>query len=651
MSRKHKFFNSDLWSQIFMLLLPFFGFGALYLISRPSTVEITPTTPGRYRQIPTTSRVVIPDALPANMIPTLSALSAKGLADVVNQMAEEPENVETSVIVELVDGKKLLEEVAAQKEPIPTPTFQREIFARGLLTPSGIAVDRRTGNYFVSEENAHRVVMISPRGRIKTVIDQDTRLFEKNGNIETRLAPLKWPKGLSFDRAGNLYLVENKRGGRVLKIAISESGKIGATEIIRVPGQTGTFTWNSVAARSNGELLLTGSNAQGATIAAGEMAQGAIVYRDSEDRWWVPIMRPLATFSGITFSKNGQYAIFCDELAGTVGWLDLQSRYLREGASSASFQSPVGVTSLPDGRVAVAEKDGRISLVDPEVDTVEVLSESTTPIASLVWNDQASRLLAASDKNGLLIELSPDGAFEKFLDRMARARCMAEGAIRHVPDTPPDYLRPLLEMGGLSELNPDFDLAFDELTRRIPILAADARATLIQTFDPVEDPVVHLRFIALDPNRMSFDDPGFDFAISAVILRTKSGKVYKTQLARTVILTGNLWRGEFVNHGTFDLPVPFAYQAKPDARGHAVIHFTGLGRTPDIAIALNPENPQDSYMVLTQLDGTLEQYRLEETRSAKGADSWVVSMPSRKPQTWLSISESLADLAKKETAL
>ncbi|MCZ7590991.1 MAG: hypothetical protein M5U15_02040 [Kiritimatiellae bacterium] len=479
-----------------------------------------------------------------------------------------------------------------------------------------------------------------------------TRAFsEKNGNIETRLAPLKWPKGLSFDRAGNLYLVENKRGGRVLKIAISESGKIGATEIIRVPGQTGTFTWNSVAARSNGELLLTGSNAQGATIAAGEMAQGAIVYRDSEDRWWVPIMRPLATFSGITFSKNGQYAIFCDELAGTVGWLDLQSRYLREGASSASFQSPVGVTSLPDGRVAVAEKDGRISLVDPEVDTVEVLSESTTPIASLVWNDQASRLLAASDKNGLLIELSPDGAFEKFLDRMARARCMAEGAIRHVPDTPPDYLRPLLEMGGLSELNPDFDLAFDELTRRIPILAADARATLIQTFDPVEDPVVHLRFIALDPNRMSFDDPGFDFAISAVILRTKSGKVYKTQLARTVILTGNLWRGEFVNHGTFDLPVPFAYQAKPDARGHAVIHFTGLGRTPDIAIALNPEKPQDSYMILTQLDGTLEQYRLEETRSAKGADSWVVSMPSRKPQTWLSISESLADLAKKETAL
>ncbi|MCZ7590992.1 MAG: hypothetical protein M5U15_02045 [Kiritimatiellae bacterium] len=154
-----------------------FGFGALYLISKPSTIEITPTTSGRYRQLPTTSRVVIPDALPANIIPTLSALSAKGLADVVNQMAMEPENVETSVIVEVVDGKKLLEQAAAQKEPIPTPTFQREIFARGLLTPAGIAVDRRTGNYFVSEENAHRVVMISPRGRIKTVIDQDTRLF------------------------------------------------------------------------------------------------------------------------------------------------------------------------------------------------------------------------------------------------------------------------------------------------------------------------------------------------------------------------------------------------------------------------------------------------------------------------------------------
>lgn len=651
MPRKHKLLDPDLWSQIFLLLLPFFGFGALYLLARPSTTEITPIVSHRFRPPPTAPHVVVSDALPTEIIPTLSALTPQGLADVVEQMAAGTEKLATSATVQVEDGGKLPEQAAAQKPAIPTPAFQRGIFVRGLLTPGGITVDRRTGNYFVSEENAHRIVMISPRGRMKTVIDQETRLYEKNGDIEIRIAPLKWPKGLSFDRSGNLYLVENKRGGRVLKIALSESGKVGATEIIRVPGQTGTFTWNSVAAQKDGGLLLTGSSAQSAKVAAGEMAQGAIVYRDSEGRWWVPIMRPLATFSDITVSKNGQYAIFCDELAGTLGWLDLQSRYLREGASSASFQSPVGVVSLPDGRVAVAEKNGRISLVDPEADTVETLVENAGPVASLAWDDQGYRLLATSGKDGELIELSPDGAFERFLDRMARAHCMAEGAIRHVPDAAPDYLRPLLEMGGLSELNPDFDLAFDELTRRIPILAADARTTLVQTYDPVEDPVVHLRFIALDPNRMSFDDPGFDFAISAVILRTKSGKVFKTQLARTVILTGNLWRGEFVNHGTFDLPVPFAYQAQPDARGHAVIHFTGLGRTPDIAIALNPERPQDSYMILTQLNGTLEQYRLEEARSTDGADSWVVSMPSRRPQTWLNISESIADLAKKEAAL
>lgn len=651
MSRNRKIFDADLWSQILLLLLPFIGFGLLFLITRPAPVDYTPTPTSRTRLPSDTPRVVIPDALPRDMIPTLSALSVQGLADVVDQMVPGMEEAVTSAPVEIVEGKKLAERLAAQKPAIPTPAFQRETFVQGLLTPSGIAVDRRTGNYFVSEETAHRIVLVSPRGRIKTLIDQDTRLFEKNGNIETRIAPLKWPKGLSFDRAGNLYVVENKRGGRVLKIAISDSGKVGACEIVRVPGHAGMFTWNQVMAYGNGELLLTGSGAQGATIAAGEMAQGAVIYRDGDGRWWAPVTRPLAAFSDITVSKNGQYAVFCDEVAGTLGWLDLQSRYLREGASSASFQAPVGIASMPDGRIAVAEKNGRISLVDPEADTVKTLLENAGPLSSLAWDDKSYRLLATSAENGELIELSPDGQFENFLDRMARARCMSEGALRHVPETAPAYLRPLLEMGGLSDLNPDFDLAFDELTRRIPILAADARATLVETYDPVADPVTHLRFIALDPNRMSFDDPGFDFAISAVILRTQSGKVLKTKIARTVIITGNLWRGEFVNHGTFNLPVPFAYQAKPDARGQAVIHFTGLGRSPDIAIALNPTHPQESYMILTQLDGSLEQYRLAEIPSADGGESWVVSMPSRRPQVWLSISESLADSVKKETTL
>jgi hypothetical protein len=178
----------------------------------------------------------------------------------------------------------------------------------------------------------------------------------------------------------------------------------------------------------------------------------------------------------------------------------------------------------------------------------------------------------------------------------------------------------------------------------------DARAILLQGASEAHDPVIHVRFVALDPNRMRFDEPGFNFALSALILRTRSGKIYKTKFTRTVVLSGNLWSGEIENHGIFELPLPFAYHAQPGPRGHAVIHFTGLGRSPDISIALNPSNPEESYMVITHLTGLIEQYRLVQTRAPDGSENSIISMPARRQTPWLKIADPLTDV-RAETSL
>ena len=631
-----------------MLSLPFLGFAALFLLTKPELPEEYRTGARRARDSRATPRIVIPDALPADVIPKLSAISPRNLVDVVEQMALDTEQTVAEINLEVQTGFTPRPPIAVEQKGLPVPQFRTRTFVTGLASPDGIAIDPRTGNIFVSEEEAHRIVMITPRGRMRTVIDQDTRLYVMDGRTQKRIVPLRSPEGLAMDSFGRLYVVEDREKGRILAIQLDESGRVGLTEVIRLPGQAAGFQWEGIDARDTGEIVLTGSTAENA-LGAGGMVQGALVYRDKDGRWWVPIMRPMAGLADVSFSKGGQFAVYTDEITGTLGWIDLQSRFLREGASQRSFKSPEGVCVLPDGRLAVAEEGGRISIVDPDGDHIAVIAEGLGSIESIIWDDRGNRLLVTADASGSVLELIPDTPFAAGIDRMQRAICQSEGAIRHVPPTPPEFLRPLLEMGGLWDLNPDFNLAFDELTRRVPILATDAQAVLLQGSDEVPDPVVHLRFVALDPNRLRFDEPGFDFALSAMILRTRSGQIYKTKLARTVIMSGNLWSGEFKNHGTFDVPVPFAYQAQTGPRGHAVIHFTGLGRSPDVSIALNPSKPEESYMLITHINGTLEQYRLVQTRASDGSDNWVVSMPARRQVPWLNISDPLVDARKEDT--
>lgn len=645
-----KWRDPDLWSQIAVLSLPFVGFAALFLLAKPEMPSEYRLGTRRAREQRDLPRVVIPDALPSDVIPKLSSISPRGLVDVVEQMALDTERTAAELKYEVQTGFTPRPAIAVESKGLPVPQFRPRTFVSDLSSPDGIAIDPRTGNIFVSEEEASRIVMITPRGRVRTVIDQDTRLYIMDGQTQKRIVPLKSPEGLAMDGHGRLYVVEDRLKGRILAIQISDNGKVGPAEVIRIPGQASQFRWEGIAVRDTGELLLTGSTAEGA-FGMGSMVQGALVYRDKDGRWWVPIMRPMAGLANVVFSKSGNFAIYTDEITGTAGWIDLESRYLREGASQTSFKTPEGVCVLPDGRLVIAEEGGRLSLLDPEVDAVQVIAEGLGSIESVIWDDRGNRLLATADGAGSVIELIPDAALAAGMDRMQRAHCQSEGAIRHVPKTPPEFLRPLLEMGGLSELNPDLDLAFDELTRRVPIVATDAQAILLQGSDEVADPVVHLRFVALDPNRLRFDEPGFDFALSAMILRTRSGQIYKTKLARTVIMSGNLWLGVFKNHGTFDVPVPFAYQAQPGPRGHAVIHFTGLGRSPDISIALNPSKPEESFMLITHVNGALEQYRLVQTRSPEGEDNWVVSMPSRRQTPWLNISDPMVDTKQDEEML
>lgn len=639
LKRRSKWLDPDLWSQIGLLSMPLAGFLLLLLLAKPDLpTPRRPVRPGL-----DLARIIIPDALPPEVIPRLASVGPRTINQMVEKLAETlPEPGAATPVVEARATPVSLSTPLKEGPPLPVPTFRMRTIATGLAGPGGLALDVRNGNIFVAEKEGHRISLITPKGRVRTVIDLDTPMYLPGGD-RRRLAPIRSPEGLAMDRNGKLYITEDRPNGRILSVPISEAGKVdGPVELFHIPGHATNFQWEAIAVRDGGDIVIAGSTVERG-VTAGLLAQGAIVFRDRDERWWVPFTRPMSAPSAVAFSRTGAFVVYADEISGTLAWLDVQARYLREGASQKSFHSPEGVCLLPDGRIVVAEEHGRLSIVDPETDAVEVIADGLGMIESVVWDPFEERLLVTADGRGAVLEFRPESPISPMVDRMRRAPCYSEGALLHVPSAPPAFLSPLLDIGGLGELSANLGLAFEELTRRIPILAADARAVPADMFEELEDPIEFVRFLALDPNRLKFDEPGFDFALSVVVLRTRSGQIFKTKMERTVILTGNLWLGEFKNHGEFDIPIPFAYTAHPSPRGHAVIHFTGLGRSPDISISLNPARTDESYMLVTYPEGRMEHYRLLFTVSENGEPNAVVSLPPRRQQFWQNITEKKPD--------
>jgi sugar lactone lactonase YvrE len=525
-------------------------------------------------------------------------------------------------------------------EMLPSPDLRVAVLAEDLVAPDGLAIDPRTSNLYVSEEEANRIVVITPKGRKRVVLKGDELLPDDSGPRRVRQPPLQSPEGLAMDSEGWLYVVEDRPGGRLLRVLCSEDGKARKVEMIPLPGHWEPFAWEAVAVSPRGEILLGGSSAEGKMKEGATLFQGALLYRDAEKTWWVLSLRPASGVSAVAFSPDGEFAIYTDEINGAVSWIDLTTREVREGASYYSARSPEGLAVMPDGRLVVAEERGRLVLLDPRRDANRTIMDDLGQIESVIWDGANNQLLVSSDSKGQILALPVEAPWPVGQNAMAAAPVDVEGAVHHVPEYVPEFLTPLIDLGLTTTNDRSPREILNDLTRKVPIMAADSRTTLLYSTETGGDPIVQLVFVAVAPNGIMTDDIDQEFSVSAVILRTRSGQVYRSKLTRMSVLAGNMVSGKFDNLGTFDLPIPFAYQAKVSSRGHAVIHFAGLGQSPDVSIAINPEKPTESFMVVSYITGVIEQYRLE--RAPDGSlNNWLVSLPPRRPDTWTSLKNTV----------
>ncbi len=90
--------------------------------------------------------------------------------------------------------------------------------------PSGLALDS-AGNLYISDSNNNRIRRVGSDGTIATIAGSSTRAgFGGDGSLAA-YAQLSQPRGLAFDRAGNLYVADtgNNRIRRVNKAGFIES--------------------------------------------------------------------------------------------------------------------------------------------------------------------------------------------------------------------------------------------------------------------------------------------------------------------------------------------------------------------------------------------------------------------------------------------
>ena len=504
--------------------------------------------------------------------------------------------------------------------------------ASHIQDPDGLAIDQATGDIYVSEEYRAAIIRISTNGERIVLCDADTPIFQAVRGSVVRVTGMRGIEGVALDGKGLIYVVEDVVGGRLIKFLLADMSQ---GEVVPLPLDGRAYAWESIDANNKGELLLAGSSME--SFAAGHMTNslfdGVILYRDVSGAWWIPMQNGLASYSAVCFSPDGRSAYFADELMGEVGCLDLESRTLRTYVADKTIRSPEGVCVLPDGSALVASEGGGIYRFDPVTRSVRLVYGCHSNIESIAWDNERHRLLVTSDGGGLLIALYADLHFQSPREFIPN---VAFGPIPFgvtIPEKCPDYLQGVLKLGGFDPMNATNNTSFAEFARRLSMVAVDSLAVMQDHEGPFGDPVKRVQFVVFMPNLFGIEMGEFTGPVSGFAAIQESGYVVQTRMRDRELVHVRLWDGLVSVFGKKRVALPYPLGARLSAEGVASLHFMGFGETPDYHVVLNARHPNESYMMVTYLDGRSQNYRLM-LPPGKDVSHWVLALKPETPEEW-----------------
>ena len=519
--------------------------------------------------------------------------------------------------------------------------------AKDLRGPDGLALDLKTGDLYVSEESAAAVVRIRRNGSPEVVLDGATPVYEEEGRSRKKTSGLRSPEGIAFDGQRILYVAEDVPGGRLIAFEFSDkSGRSAAAgTVVPIPLPNHRFAWESIDVGPAGELLLAGSTLEafGSDPDAGGLlglVRGAILYRDAQGEWWLPLNDALASYSAARFSVDGSFAFFADEMSGDVGCLDLRTRNVRTFRSAKRFRSPEGLLALAGGSALVAEESGAVYRWDPTTDTLQLIYENKGTVESVLWDEKNQRLLVADDQNGAVqaLEMKPGLGFRTAIGSILDIRFEDQSTpVEMIPERCPAYLAKVLKLGGFDADRKDSKVTFQDFARKYCMVAIDADAELLAPDPAIADPIQHIQFVIVAPYLIGVKEGELIWSSSGFTAIKESGQKLKTELVQRQVVHGDLMETRFTPVGGQTIALPMPFSARINSDGFVSVHFMGMGVMPDFLLELNTIEPDQSILVAMPVDGPPEQYRIS-VPARRNRNHWVIALERKAPDVWRRLS-------------
>lgn len=137
--------------------------------------------------------------------------------------------------------------------------------AAPLVDPRAVAVDRH-GHVYILERNGHALRVVTPDGRIRTVVNVSGKKGATGDGGDARDATLNGPKHLCLDHDDSVLIADAENNlirryvpatGKILRVA--GTGKKGATRLNSPPDQAELARPHGVTVHRDGTLFITDS--------------------------------------------------------------------------------------------------------------------------------------------------------------------------------------------------------------------------------------------------------------------------------------------------------------------------------------------------------------------------------------------------------
>ena len=259
--------------------------------------------------------------------------------------------------VRQIDANGTVRTVAGNGEEGFTPDGGAAVQAK-LAGASGIALDA-AGRLYIADTNNHRVRRVRADGILETFAGTGEAGVDGLNGPASR-AKLTAPRAVFVDSQGAVYIADNRRNGRLLRVD--------SAGVIRNAAPNVTFVSpQGVGATADGVLYVT------------EGGSG-VVRR---------IVREVAS----VFAGNGRF-----QFAGDGG-----------PATAASLNNPQGIASAPDGSIFFADSGNhRIRRIRPD-GVIETVRTGTLRGPVGLARDAAGNLYVSQPEEGAVVRVTPAG--------------------------------------------------------------------------------------------------------------------------------------------------------------------------------------------------------------------------------------------------